>query len=1106
MNYLSGAFRYVAGADADRQDEVQRLVERIKSSSLAQDRRGAIIQLAQIAKESPRRQAEIGEIGLKVFYAVLDQDKQYEGNLRAVIDLLIAICASAESEEPANDSSKGNASRDENAEREKAVEKAKRERAARDVAATNIDMFLGLPDGISLVLEHLSHDDFHIRCTTLELLTAMAANSRQTLQAAILDASQGVNSICDLLDDPQQVVRSNTVLLLSVLCTESPEVSKIVAFSGVPDKLFDLIQVVGPKTGNVSSLEVADDEDDSLEAAIVVQDVLELLASIINCSGTTRTALRELSFVSRIVAVLAKVMRDAGFASESATPRLNSGSLQLALLKQNTRNILLCLSNISGLLQGDPAEAKQMTSDLSSTDVFNKLQNLSFLEYVDGGGEEIPANREISSIRMAALRTMSVLVKAHPDFRLLFYSSLCPSSRIDTATPQICTLHTMLHDPSAALRLAAYVSLRDSFILDTSTGLPSPALVNALTGSSSLMSLVQTADADLEIDEEEEEDISIPAKYLAILAEALKDALTLYPKSSDECAVYYSSSLLSWTIIRVPGARERLLASYAHNAGNSLFPQIMRVLGSAQRQQAPPAVRIGLLTLICSWLYNSPSAVSAFLSSAMHLPMVIEMVDKGTNSEDLSSAHIKGLAAIVLGICLEAADGDVVAGGEGGFISGGRGPSMVIPRGTISDVIRNHIGITAFTARLDDIKATRQFAQVMKGDGLWQLASNIAAVEAAGEFLAAKGALGHDEWYDSEVVNLIGDVYGQVAARAIDLLPARSDAHDGNNATSIQTGAPSGYPNMQAGDVGPSRTMEMLLADSAKDEVLNSYKELIKGQDENLSAAHHKIESLEKALKEAEGKLSSLEGLSPDYSSGVDSNERKNVEEASGLKRQAVDLVPSGNESGHANGLPGAPVNGFASGHDKALAEEIHRGKELQEAVTYLEQQLQVQKEESQTLLDDLDNARRQQEDWRRRAEESSDLVDQERIDKQKALDQIVQLSQTIEMMKSNAQAQADEIGASSRRVSDLEERCAELTEMRKRTEEKVSSLREEVTLRAEQSIEISGKLYEAEERNATLEEARDKLLLSSQPPKLRFKAAMLRRLENWWKNRWLIH
>ncbi len=752
MNYLSGAFRYVAGSDSEEAggDEVQRLIERIKSASLPADRRAAVKALADVASRGTARRAEIGELGLKAFYAVLEQDRAYDANVRAVLLLLNAIFSVAADNAP-----------------------------AREVASTNIDAFLGLPYALTLILDHLGNRDITVRSATVEVLTSIAAYSRQTLQAALLDASAGVSKVCECVDDSHPGLRASAIILLAMICTDSPEVAKIVTFSGVPDKLFDIVQNINPKTPTLlNAQESEDDIESSVDAANTVQDVLDLFGTLISCSPSTRASLRELMFVPRIVDLLATLTRDSGVVAANSPVDLSTVAPHLALFKQNTRNIASCCANIAALIQGDAAEVRVMIGNLAATDVFNKLQALTLLPYVEvpANTPDPPVNIEISIIRKAALVTTAVLVRSGVEFRRLYYSSLYASKLTDTAaTAQICAVQTMLHDRSAAMRTAAYVALRESFVMDPSNRAPSPALLNAFTGSSSLTSLVPTASADMVDDDES--DYSIPPKYLAVLGDALKDALTLYPNGSDEAAVFYSAALLAWTLNRVPNARERMLNAFAHNAGNSLFPQIMRVLENAQRVQTAPVVRIGLLSLIASWLEGSTAAVSAFLSSSMHLPLVVDILQKGTGTDDAADVHVKGLAAVVLGICLDVTDNeDAASASESGFISGGRGPSMVVPRGTISDVIRNHIGITIFTTRLEDLKATPQFANPLNEEETWRVASAVAKVERNGVFYGGS-SIGHEQYYDTDMVTLIGKAVAMIG-KAVACVAANGKVED----------------------------------------------------------------------------------------------------------------------------------------------------------------------------------------------------------------------------------------------------------------------------------------------------------------------------------------
>jgi len=765
-------------------EEIRKLVERIKNASLPSDRRAALKQLAAIAASNPSSRTLIREIGIKAFYAVLQQDHEYEANMEAILKLFFSLFS------PADDG----------------------DEQSKEIAAYNIDAFLGLPDALSLILDLLAHSDYPIRALTLELVTAMAAYSRRTLQAALLETAAGVSRVCDCIDDDNPALKGNAVILLAMIAMESEEVGKIVAFSGVPDKLFDLIQSSNPKAAGIAVLLAEDSEASSaaVDAAAMVQDALELFSTLIESSAAIRVSLKELGFVPRTVELLNSLISDAGLVSPSSPVDI---SAHKQLWEQNARNISLCCHNIKALVQGNPSDVRAVTAELASTDVFAALQALAFLPYAENYPNinndpnlhipEPSTNIQTAQIRKAALSTISVLVRSTVQFRILFYTSLCASKFTDAATPQINVVHTMLHDRSAALRTASYVSLRESFVLDPNNRSPCTALLNAFTGSTNLTALVQTAAASnstsdvagIGVDEDE---VTIPSKYLAILGEALKDALTLYPKGSDEAAVFYAAALLAWTLNRVQGARERLLAAFAHNAGNSLFPQIMRVLSASQRMQAPSVMRIGLLSLVASWLYQSSAAVSAFLQSASHLPMIVEILQKGAMDDEKLDVHVKGLAAVILGVCLDVTEGDNGgAAAESGFLTGGKGPSMMVPRGTISDLIRNHIGISEFTARLEDLKATPQFAQPLTEEEAWKLAARVEGVEKHGVFFGGS-SIGHEQYYDKDVVDLIGNVYEQIAAKAMYLLPNNNTSNGNPQNSTVEKGTPYDAANTHA--------------------------------------------------------------------------------------------------------------------------------------------------------------------------------------------------------------------------------------------------------------------------------------------------------------------
>lgn len=99
MNYLSGALSYIAGNDeppspssSSTTSAISRLVDRTASSALPADRRSAVAALAELALRGPDAQREIGARGIKVLYAVIEQDGAHEDTVTAALTLLARIC------------------------------------------------------------------------------------------------------------------------------------------------------------------------------------------------------------------------------------------------------------------------------------------------------------------------------------------------------------------------------------------------------------------------------------------------------------------------------------------------------------------------------------------------------------------------------------------------------------------------------------------------------------------------------------------------------------------------------------------------------------------------------------------------------------------------------------------------------------------------------------------------------------------------------------------------------------------------------------------------------------------------------------------------------
>eukprot|EP00177_Eucheuma_denticulatum_P002707 GFKZ01004868.1.p1 GENE.GFKZ01004868.1~~GFKZ01004868.1.p1 ORF type:complete len:2519 (+),score=510.43 GFKZ01004868.1:235-7791(+) len=972
MNYLSGALRYVAGGDSDQRDAVPRLIDRIKTSALPQDRRTAIAALVDAAKRSPQQQVLVGELAIKLIYAVLEQDKDYDDNIKATLDLLIAICGTLDPPDPAQlPALLGDPARGMNHQEMLALFDQKTASAA----STNVDMFLGMPNSVSLLLDLLEKTDFYVKFSAIELLTAMAANSRQTLQMAVLEAPQGVSRICDLLDDGNRLLRSNAVLLLSTLCDQSSEICKIVAYGGVLEKLFTLIESVSGDNRGGDAYDDDDFDGDSLEAAIVVQDVLLVLRNLVRGAGTTKTFMRDTACIPRLVAVVAKSAAGANMLPESpdqaGAPKALPAATgtKLAVEKQSRKNLVAAMQCVDGLVKDGDTESDMIKNDLSTTNIFHLLAGLAF---TTKGQRDDASDKPLENalqVRVAALRTISILTRGHDSFRSMFGAvSVSLGDQRSSSPAQVAALRAMLGDSAASVRAAAYLALRESFVVDVRLDLPSSNLLNAI---GSLEEHTKYSKGGRGMGTSLGSAASNPVQ---IVADSLKTAVTGWPNHADPAGVFYSASLLSWLVARVQGAKEKMLSSVID--GGALLPQMIRLLGKVEREKGPPEIRIALFTLACVWLHECPPAVYAFLSSAMHLPMLVDVI-KGTGSRgDVAEVHVRGLAAVLLGICWKTTDGAGDAMGDSNFLSSG--VSAFIPKGTISDVIRNRIGITVFTACLDDLRSTKAFSLDEKDKRVWVLPERLVAFEDRSGLMSLDGGLGHERWYESVSITVMDDVYKTMGARALDLLDDESRVP-----LSTSKGPPlSAEINGHGGDVHEqSDDHRDLLADSTRDEVLNSYKEFIRSQDESLNAARRQIDELTIALREAQVELDAKINSEAEANRSQDDSkaleellaerdalrallEEKNADfQALTDAYAALEEEHNSQAGGHgdSSGNPGTEFPELQSRHDEmrdSLKSELSKNRELAHRISTLESALSTKDAELRAVGLERDHLR----------------------------------------------------------------------------------------------------------------------------------------------------
>lgn len=241
----------------------------------------------------------------------------------------------------------------------------------------------------------------------------------------------------------------------------------------------------------------------------------------------------------------------------------------------------------------------------------------------------------------------------------------------------------------------------------------------------------------------------------------------------------------------------------ASSLNASLKPQLLRVQLSMQGQgkgqvtllqqcssflsntpQLKPQSCVGLLVLLCTWLYDCPIAVTKFLSSSTNVPYLISMIEQ-QHEGDLDKI-VGGLCATLVGICLAYNDGS----------------STDYTPETVRQIIVHRIGQETFMQALSIITNSEYFTRAAKHPQV-------------------SGTHPNQLCFDQGFVSL----FKQLS----DILPASLNP----SSSSLNHSSSSPYKQQTDSDEHAS--------------VVSQYKELLKEQEDEITRLKLRCEELEKA-------------------------------------------------------------------------------------------------------------------------------------------------------------------------------------------------------------------------------------------------------------------
>lgn len=272
MNFFRGVMGgQAAGPQPSGAETIQKLCDRVASSTLLDDRRDAVRALKSLSK---KYRMEVGTQAMDHLINILQTDRSDSEIVGYALDTLYnLICNDEEEEQDAvTPKHKTESVPDENAQKQ-----------ADDLGALFTDKFIEDPEHVTLLLTLLEEFDFHVRWPGVKLLTALLKNQGPQVQGVILVSPMGVSRLMDLLADSREVIRNDGLLLLQQLTKSNAAIQKIVAFENAFERLLDIIT-----------------EEGSSDGGIVVEDCLLLLVNLLKNNSSNQNFFKEGSYIQRM--------------------------------------------------------------------------------------------------------------------------------------------------------------------------------------------------------------------------------------------------------------------------------------------------------------------------------------------------------------------------------------------------------------------------------------------------------------------------------------------------------------------------------------------------------------------------------------------------------------------------------------------------------------------------------------------------------------------------------------------------------------------------------------------------------------------------------------
>ncbi|KAI1411676.1 p115 like vesicle tethering protein [Hypoxylon sp. FL1857] len=586
---------------------------RLSSATLLEDRRAAILGLRSFAKEYP---ASVASGALRSLIGSLSKDGEDVDTVKVVLETLLMLF------NPNQDSPE----------------------ASEEIALWLADEFTQRQENITLLLDFLETNDFYSRLYSLQLLLAILSARTERTEICVFTAPLGISRLVAVLDDRREAVRNEALTLLTYLTPSSPDIQKLVAFSNVFGRVFDIIATEGSLS----------------EGDRVVEDSLILLANLLRLNPSNQSLFREEGYIPQLAKLL-----------ESTYHTGKGGEEEVAhwAQEQRNRNIYALLAVIRLFLVPGAVGTSQNQAAFWQHGVLYHALQLAFSHDAE------------LSIRAEALTTCADIIRGNSKLQESFAQLQVPSV-LETAPPPTNgqtgksngipavyvidgLLDLTLSVPTTQafdLRLAACQCIKAYFFNHPDVRLH--FLRRAIDGHAS------------GVDE--------TANVLTTLLRPSNDSTPMDPYR------HWFAAVITFHLVFENAEAKALAMSVTEGdaeSGEEVVTSIQTItahLVSGLARTEDDRISVGYLMLLIGWLFEDLDGVNDFLGEGSNIQALAQEVVKHNSS----SVIVQGLCAMILGVVYEFSTKD-----------------SPIPRSTLHSVLMSRMGREKYIDALNKLRS-----------------------------------------------------------------------------------------------------------------------------------------------------------------------------------------------------------------------------------------------------------------------------------------------------------------------------------------------------------------------------------------------------------------